>query len=74
MVLSDYPAAGQLAHAIGLDTIESAVEIVSLLREAGYDVADDVSSLDLVAALCDGAPPAVSRSCGLSPPVPDAAG
>ncbi len=56
MVLSDYPAAGQLAHAIGLDTIESGVEIVSLLREAGYEVAPDVSSLDLVAALCE-APP-----------------
>ena len=56
MVLSDYPAAGQLAHAIGLDTIESGVEIVSLLRESGYEVAPDVSSLDLVAALCE-APP-----------------
>ena len=56
MVLSDYPAAGQLAHAIGLDTIESGVEIVSLLREAGYDVAPDISSLDLVAALCDEPP------------------
>ena len=56
MVLSDYPAAGQLAHAIGLDTIESGVEIVSLLREAGYDVTTDVSSLDLVAALCDEPP------------------
>lgn len=56
MVLSDYPSAGQLAHAIGLDTIESGVEILSLLREADYDVTDDVSSLDLVAALCDGPP------------------
>ena len=56
MVLSDYPAAGQLAHAIGLDTIESGVEIVSLLGEAGYDVTPDVSSLDLVAALCDEPP------------------
>ena len=56
MVLSDYPAAGQLAHAIGLDTIESGVEIVSLLRDAGYDATADTTSLDLVAALCD-APP-----------------
>ena len=56
MVLSDYPAAGQIAHAIGLDTIESGVEIVSLLRESGYEVAPDVSSLDLVAALCEAAP------------------
>ena len=53
MVLSDYPAAGQLAHAIGLDTIESAVEIVSLLGEAGYEVTPDVSALDLVAVLCE---------------------
>ena len=56
MVLSDYPAAGQLAHAIGLDTIESGVEIVSLLRDGGYDVAPDLSSLDLVATLCEGPP------------------
>ena len=56
MVLSDYPAAGQLAHAIGLDTVESAVEILALLGEAGYAVPDDVSALDLVAELCD-APP-----------------
>ena len=54
MVLSDYPAAGQLAHAIGLDTIESGVEIAALLGEAGYDVQADVSALDLVAALCEG--------------------
>ena len=56
LVLSDYPAAGQLAHAIGMDTIESAVEIAALLGEAGYDVAADVTGLDLVDALCD-APP-----------------
>ncbi len=56
MVLSDYPAAGQLAHAIGLDTIESGVEVVSLLREAGYDVTADPSTLDFVAALCDTPP------------------
>ncbi len=54
MVLSDYPAAGQLAHAIGLDTIESCVETFALLDESGYDVgAGDVTSLDLVTALCE---------------------
>ncbi len=56
MVLSDYPAAGQLAHAIGLDTIESGVDIVDLLREAGYDVKAGVSALDLVEDLCNAAP------------------
>ncbi len=54
MVMSDYPAAGQRAHAIGLDTIESGVEMLSLLREAGYEAGADASGLDLVAALCDG--------------------
>ena len=56
MVLSDYPAAGQLAHAIGLDTIESGVGILDLLREAGYDVQAGVSALDLVVDLCNGQP------------------
>ena len=56
MVLSDYPAAGQLAHAIGLDTVESGVEILDLLREAGYDARAGVSALDLVEDLCN-APP-----------------
>ncbi len=56
MVLSDYPAAGQLAHAIGLDTIESGVDILDLLREAGYDAKAGVSALDLVEDLCN-APP-----------------
>ena len=56
MVLSDYPAAGQLAHAIGLDTIESGVDLLALLREAGYDAKAGVSALDLVEDLCS-APP-----------------
>jgi len=56
MVLSDYPAAGQLAHAIGLDTVESGVEILDLLREAGYEVKAGVSALDLVHELCNGPP------------------
>ena len=56
LVLSDYPAAGQLAHAIGLDTIESGVDILALLREAGYDAKAGVSALDLVEDLCN-APP-----------------
>ncbi len=54
MVLSDYPAAGQRAHAIGLDAIESGAGILALLNEAGYDAAAGVSGLDLVAALCEG--------------------
>ena len=56
MVLSDYPAAGQLAHAIGLDTIESGVGILDLLCEAGYQATPDVSALDLVKDLCNGPP------------------
>ena len=57
MVLSDYPAAGQLAHAIGLDTIESCTETFALLNENGYDVgSDDLTTLDLVSLLCE-APP-----------------
>ncbi len=56
MVLSDYPAAGQLAHAIGLDTVESGVEIAALMAEAGYGVTAEVTALDLVETLCEGKP------------------
>ncbi|RJF88248.1 cobaltochelatase subunit CobN [Oleomonas cavernae] len=38
LVLSDYPgAAGQVAHAVGLDAIASTASILRLLHEAGYD-------------------------------------
>jgi cobaltochelatase CobN len=37
LVLSDYPnAAGQLAHAVGLDSFASTRAVLRLLREAGY--------------------------------------
>src|SRR5258708_3930220 len=39
LVLSDYPArAGRAGYAVGLDTAESVVQIVNLLRAEGYDV------------------------------------
>src|SRR6202023_3362300 len=39
LVLSDYPArAGRAGYAVGLDTVESVVQIVNLLRGEGYDV------------------------------------
>jgi cobaltochelatase CobN len=39
LVLSDYPArAGRAGYAVGLDTTESVVQIVNLLRGEGYDV------------------------------------
>src|ERR1700730_12677667 len=39
LVLSDYPArAGRAGYAVGLDTVESVVQIVNLLRAEGYDV------------------------------------
>src|SRR5260370_5173642 len=38
LVLSDYPArAGRAGYAVGLDTTESVVQIVNLLRGEGYD-------------------------------------
>jgi cobaltochelatase CobN len=58
LVLSDYPgAAGQAAHAVGLDAIESAAEILQLLKYAGFDVGDALpDSKQLVAELCDAEP------------------
>jgi len=39
LVLSDYPArGGRTGYAVGLDTTESTLEILRLLRDAGYDV------------------------------------
>jgi cobaltochelatase CobN len=39
LVLSDYPArGGRTGYAVGLDTTESTLEILRLLREGGYDV------------------------------------
>ena len=39
IVLSDYPArGGRSGYAVGLDSFESVCEILSLLREVGYDV------------------------------------
>lgn len=39
LLLSDYPnTPGQIAHAVGLDALASAVVIADLLRSAGYEV------------------------------------
>ncbi len=58
LILSDYPgAAGQAAHAVGLDAVESAARIVALLGDEGYETGDDrPDGRAIVAALCD-APP-----------------
>jgi cobaltochelatase CobN len=49
LVLSDYPARdGRTGYAVGLDTAQSVVEILRLLRAAGYDVGEaqpDVTAL-----------------------------
>ncbi len=53
IMLSDYPArGGRTGYACGLDTPESAREIVSFLAEAGYSVGDGRSSAsDILACL-----------------------
>src|SRR4249920_1396149 len=58
LVLSDYPgAAGQAAHAVGLDAIASTVEILRLLKDEGFDVGGTLpDSKQLVAELCDADP------------------
>ncbi|TCT13575.1 cobaltochelatase CobN subunit [Tepidamorphus gemmatus] len=58
LILSDYPgAAGQAAHAVGLDAIESAAEIVRLLGKEGYDTGPVApTGREIVAALCDAEP------------------
>ncbi len=49
LVLSDYPArAGRAGYAVGLDTAESVVQIVNLLRAGGYDVgAEELRAADV---------------------------
>ena len=58
LVLSDYPgAAGQAAHAVGLDAIASTAAILHLLRSEGFDVGDArPDQAALVAGLCHAAP------------------
>ena len=64
LVLSDYPgAAGQAAHAVGLDAIASTAEILQLLNSKGFDVGDTLpGNASLVADLCDLTQPHSSRS------------
>jgi len=57
LVLSDYPSAGQAAHAIGLDAIESSVALLEFLREAGYSVGTDLPDGSAMASLlCEAEP------------------
>jgi cobaltochelatase CobN len=58
LVLSDYPgAAGQAAHAVGLDAIASTAEILRLLNGEGFNVGEVLpDSRYLVAELCDAEP------------------
>ena len=60
LVLSDYPgAAGQAAHAVGLDAVASTVEILSLLDGEGFDSGEAIPKLeDLAAELCEAEPTA----------------
>ncbi len=55
LVLSYYPGAGgQAAHAVGLDAIESAAEIMRLLDAESFDIGSRLpSGRELVASLCD---------------------
>ena len=47
LILSDYPgAAGQAAHAVGLDAISSTAEILDLLKTEGFDVGRDRATGD----------------------------
>jgi len=57
LVLSDYPgAAGQAAHAVGLDAVASTAEILQLLKAEGFDVGDKLpDGKALVAELCHAA-------------------
>ncbi len=58
LVLSDYPgAAGQAAHAVGLDAIASTEEIIGLLRKEGFDVGEaPPDARALIAQLCEAQP------------------
>jgi cobaltochelatase CobN len=58
IVLSDYPgAAGQAAHAVGLDAPASLAAMLADLAAAGYDAGSNLpGSEELVAALCRAAP------------------
>jgi cobaltochelatase CobN len=57
IVLSDYPGgAGQVAHAVGLDTIASLHDILVLLQAEGFDTGPEIpGEPELVGLLCEGA-------------------
>ncbi|MBV8393470.1 MAG: cobaltochelatase subunit CobN, partial [Alphaproteobacteria bacterium] len=58
LVLSNYPArGGRAGYAVGLDTVESTLEILKLLDGAGYDVGDTAWQASDIAPLLDGSSP-----------------
>ena len=57
LVLSDYPgAAGQAAHAVGLDALASTTEILSHLSAAGYETGSVPEPGALARLLCEAEP------------------
>ncbi|TBR22993.1 MAG: cobaltochelatase subunit CobN, partial [Reyranella sp.] len=58
LVLSDYPArGGRAGYAVGLDTVQSTLEILGFLREAGFDTGPDVCRESDIVALLKGSRP-----------------
>lgn len=58
LMLSDYPQrSGRAGYAVGLDTAESALEIVGALRDAGYNTGSANLSKPAVEALLNGHAP-----------------
>ena len=58
LVLSNYPArGGRAGYAVGLDTTQSTIEILSLLRDGGYDVGTTEWQATDIASLLDGTKP-----------------
>jgi cobaltochelatase CobN len=58
LVLSNYPArGGRAGYAVGLDTMESTLEILRLLRDAGYDIGATDWQASNIAGLLDGTIP-----------------
>ena len=58
VVLSNYPArGGRAGYAVGLDTIKSTLEILALLRDAGFDTGRQACREEDVVALLNGSQP-----------------
>lgn len=58
VVLSNYPArGGRAGYAVGLDTVQSTLEILALLRDAGFDTGRQACREEDVVALLNGSRP-----------------